>query len=115
MASQANLLHAEYDVLSSLGGYGARRAGVTGLLTNTQVAAATSAEGLVTILETVPATVHVENEITALNAQAALRRGDALGDFTDARIAAATTVEGLAQLTNAADDADSGHLGPNIV
>lgn len=115
MASQGNLLHTEYDPLSSLAGYGVRAAGVAGLLSDAEVAAATSAESLVTDLDSFPGTSHIENEFTSLNAQLALKRGDALGDFSDSRIAAATTVEEVASLTTAEDEADQRHLGPRIV
>lgn len=115
MSSQGNTLHTEYDALSALAGYGVRQAGVAGLLTDAQVAAATSAEDLVDDLDTFPGTSHIENEFTSLNAQLALKRGDALGDFSDSRIAAATTPQEVSELTTADDEADAGHLGPRIV
>lgn len=115
MASQGNTLHAEYDALSALAGYGVRQAGVAGLITDSEVAAAASAEDLVDDLDSFPGTSHIENEFTALNAQLALKRGDALGDFSDSRIAAATTPQEVSLLTTAADEADEAHLGPRIV
>lgn len=116
MASQGSgLLHAEYDELSSLAGYGVRQAGIVGTLTNAQVVAAATAEELVAILDTVPGTVHAEYEFSALNSQRSLQRGDAIGDFSDTRVAASTSVENLAEKTNAADENDLGHLGPFIV
>lgn len=115
MASQGNTLHNEYEALSALAGYGVRQAGVAGLITDAEVAAATSAEDLVEDLDSFPSTSHIENEFTALNAQLALKRGDALGDFSDSRIAAATTPQEVSLLTTAADEADLAHLGPRIV
>lgn len=116
MASQGAILHAEYDALSSLAGYGVRRAGVIGLLTNAQVVAATSAEGLEAILEAdLPGTVHAEYAVEQIQSDRALKFGDAIGDFTDTRVQAATSVEDLAEKTNAADESDLGHLGPHIV
>ena len=114
MAAQGNTLHEEYRHLSSLAGYGVRQSGIVGALTTTQVTAATSAEDLVTNLDSVPGTVHGEYDVTALNAQRALQRGDAIADFTDARVQAATTVESLAQDTEVANDPDTGHLGPRM-
>lgn len=115
MASQGALLHPENEIISAIAGYGVREAGVLGLLTDAQVVAATSAEDLETILDTMPGTVHAEYEFLALNARRSLEVGDALGDFTDARIQAATTVEGVAELTNAADEASLDHVGPTII
>lgn len=116
MASQGALLHAEYDELSAIAGYGIRRAGIAGILTNANVLSATSAESLETIVEAgIPGTVHAEYEAEALITDICLKRGDALGDFTDARVAAADTIAGLVNSTNAADDPDTGHLGPQIV
>lgn len=115
MTSLGGTQHAEYEVLSSLAGYGVRAAGVEGLLTDAQVVAATSAETLSANLDTFPPTAHAELEFQALNAQLALARGDALGDYSDVRIAAATSVQGVSLLTAAADESDLTHLGPHIV
>lgn len=118
MASQGNVLHDEYlgsGGLSQRAGYGVRQAGVAGLITDAQVVAAASAEELEVILDTVPGTVHAENELTALTSRRALERGDALGDFSDSRVAASTGYENLAEKTAAADENDLAHLGPRIV
>lgn len=116
MASQGPLLAAEYDVISSIAGYGVREAGVIGALTDAQVVAATSADDLVTDLDSPPGTVHAEYDFLVLNAQRSLQLGKALGDFTDARVAAATTVEGLAEDTNAGDETGAlDHVGPTII
>lgn len=116
MASQGDTLHHEYTALSRLGGYGVRRAGVVGILSNAQVIAATSAEDLEAIVEgDLPGTVHSEYELIRLETDLALKRGDAIGDFTDARVAAATGVENLAEATYAGDESDLNHLGPFIV
>lgn len=115
MASQGALLHAEDEIISAISGYGVREAGVLGALTNAQVVAATSAEDLVTDLDTPPGTVHAEYDFLVLNAQRSLQVGDALGDFSDARIAACTTVEEVAELTTAADESSLDHVGPTII
>lgn len=115
MAALGGTQHSEYETLSALAGYGVRAAGVAGLLSDAEVAAATSAEDLVANLDSFPGTSHIENEFTSLNAQLALKRGDAIGDFSNSRIAAATTVEEVASLTFAEDEADQRHLGPRIV
>lgn len=114
MAAQGNTLHEEYRELSSFAGYGVRQAGIVGALTTAQVTSASNAEELVTDLDSVPATVHAEHEVTALNAQRALQAGDAIADFTDTRVQAATTVESLVQDTECANESDAGHLGPRI-
>jgi hypothetical protein len=119
MASQGNVLHAEYSEpggLSQLAGYGVRRAGVVGILTNAQVVAATSAEDLEAIVQAgPPATVHAEYEVEALMTDRSLKFGKALGDFSDTRVQAATSVEDLAEKTSAADESDLAHHGPRII
>lgn len=118
MASQGNVLHAEYGEpggLSQLAGYGVRRAGVVGILTNAQVIAATSAEDLEALALAPPAIVHAEYEVEALMTDRSLKFGDALGDFSDSRVAAATSVEDLAEKTSAVDESDLAHQGPRIL
>jgi hypothetical protein len=115
MASQGNVLHVEYEEQSAMNGYTVRRAGIDGILTNAQVIAATSAEDLEAIVEAgLPGTIHSEYEVEQINTDRALKFGDALGDFSDTRVAAATSVEDLAEKTNAADETDLGHLGPQL-
>lgn len=116
MSSQGAILHTEYEQLSALAGYGVRRAGVVGILTNAQVVAAATAEELEAIVQAgPPATVHAEYDFEAIETDRALKFGDALGDFSDARVAAATSVEDLAEKTSAADESDLNHHGPRIV
>lgn len=116
MASQGAVLHAEYEELSAIVGYGIRRAGIVGVLTNANILSATSAEDLEVIVEAgLPPTVHAEYEVEQIMTDLSLKRGDALGDFSNSRVAAADTIAGLVNSTNAADDPDTGHLGPQIV
>lgn len=115
MASQGPTLHAEYEQLSTLAGYGIRRAGVVGILTNAQVIAATSAEDLEVIVEAaLPGTVHAEYAEEQIMTDLSLKRGKAIGDFSDSRVQAATSVEDLAEKTFAADG-DLTHQGQRIV
>lgn len=115
MASQGATQHVEYEEQSAMNGYGIRRAGTVGILTNAQVIAATSAEDLEVIVEAgLPGTIHSEYEVEQLNTDRALKFGDALGDFSDTRVAAATSVEDLAEKTKAADESDLNHLGPQL-
>lgn len=119
MASQGNILHSEYAEpggISQLAGYGVRRAGTIGLLTNAQVVSATSAEDLEAIVEAaLLATVHEEYSVQQLMVDRSLKFGDAIGDFTDARVAAATSVEDLAEKTAAGDESDLVHQGVEIL
>lgn len=119
MASQGAILHDEYSGaggISQLAGYGVRRAGVIGLLTNSQVIAATSAEDLEVIVEAgPPATVHDEYAFESIAVDRSLKFGDAIGDFSDSRVASATSVEDLAEKTAAADESDLAHQGPRII
>lgn len=115
MASQGATQHNEYEEQSAMNGYGIRRAGVTSILTNAQVIAATSAEDLEVIVEAgLPGTIHDEYSVEQINTDRALKFGDALGDFSDSRVAAATSVEDLAEKTTASDESDLAHLGPQL-
>lgn len=116
MAQQGDTLHSEYHNLSRVNGYGIRRAGVDGILTNANVLAATDINSLVAIAQAPPATVHAEYaEFESLETIAALRFGLAIGDFTPSRVAAALTIAGLAGQTFAADEVDQGHLGVRTI
>jgi len=115
MASQGAVLHAEYEEQSAMNGYGVRRAGVIGIITDAQVVAATSAEDLEVIVEAgLPGTIHSEYEVEQFNTDRALKFGDALGDFSDTRVAAATGYEDLAEKTEAASETDLAHHGPQL-
>ena len=116
MASQGPILHEDMREVSALAGYGIRRAGVIGILTNANVTGAATAEDLEAIVEAgLPGTVHSEYEVEQLITDRSLKFGDAIGDFSDSRVAAATSVEDLAEKTTAADEADLNHHGPRIV
>lgn len=115
MAAQGDVLHTDMHRLSDLVGYGIRRAGVDGILTNAQVLAATSADDLIVNANAMPGTVHSEYEFEAMETVKALQFGKAIGDFTNARVVAALTTAGLVNQTNAQTDADANHLGPRIV
>jgi hypothetical protein len=95
-------------------GYSLRQAGVAGYLTNTQVAAATTAEDLVADVQGAVVTPGAEADAQRQNIIAAIREGARLGDLSDTRIQAATTVEDLVQDTWASEDTAPGHLGPGI-
>lgn len=114
MASQGDLLHHEFTNLSRLAGFGVRRAGTVGLLTNAQVVAANNAEELEAIALVTPGTVHAEYDFEGIETDRSLKFGKAIGDFTDTRVQAATSYEDLAEKTYAADG-DLGQLGPRIV
>lgn len=95
-------------------GYSLRQAGIAGYLTNTLVAAATTAEDLVADVQAAVVTPGAESPAQRQNIIAAIREGARLGDLSDSRIQAATTVEDLVQDTWASEDTAPGHLGPGI-
>lgn len=100
---------------SALVGYALRQAGKQGYLTNTQVAAATTAEDLVNNVNAAVVSAGAASPSQRQSIVAAIREGARLGDLSDSRIQAATTVEGLAQETWLSSDSDTTHLGPNLV
>lgn len=110
------LLHEDARQLSALEGGNIRRTGVEGLLTSAQVVAATTAEDLVTDIETNQASglVHEETYQDSLQSIKAIRVGAALGDQSDAKIQAATSVPDLVANTFAADETDQTHIGPEM-
>jgi len=83
-------------------------------LTDAQVAAATTAEDLVSDVEGAVVDAGAEAGAQRINIINAIRRGAALGDLSDGRIQAATTVEGLVQDTWASEDPNTSHLGVGI-
>lgn len=105
----------ENQQTSALVGYAIRQAGQQGYLTSAQVVAATTIQDLVD---------DVNNAIVAPGAEAdsqrnsitrALYEGAQLGDLSDARIQAATSLTDLANLTWVSEDADTLHLGSNLI
>lgn len=101
-------LHEDARKLSALTGYGVRQAGIVALLTDAQVAAATTVEDLVANVQA--AIGHEELGNQKLQTIKALRVGAMQGEYSDARIQAATTVAGLALETWASQDGDLNHV-----
>ena len=99
---------------SQLVGLALRQAFVQLFLTNTQVAAATTAQDLIDDVNAAIVGPGSEANGQRESIVRAIGRGAALGDLSDARIQAATTVEGLVQETWASELPTS-ILGPNLV
>jgi len=100
-------------VPSQLVGFALRQAFIQLYLTNTQVAAATTAEDLVVDVQGAIVPAGSEADAQRQNIIAAIREGARLGDLSDARIQAATTVEDLVQDTWASEF-PTGYLGPTL-
>lgn len=99
---------------SELVGLALRQSFIQLFLTNTQVAAATTAQDLI---DAVNATVVGPGSEAGAQRESivrAIREGKALGDLSDSRIQAAATVEDLVQNTWASE-LRAGILGPTLV
>lgn len=112
MAAQTGL-HASEQPTSQRIGFNLRRAGVLGLYTNTQIAAATSIDDLITNINA--AVVHESNVPFKQQAIRALRFGKANGDLSDSRVQGVATYEELADLTELANNSDNSLLGPMFI
>ena len=99
----AALQHADEIDSSVLMGHNISRMGVLGLLTDTDVAAATTVDGLITAIEANIASRHVDED-WSVQGERAITIAEALGDLTDAIVVAASTVQDLVDETSA--DAD---------
>jgi hypothetical protein len=99
---------------SQLVGLALRQAFIQLFLTNTQVAAATTAQDLIDNVNAAIVGPGSEANGQRESIVRAIREGKALGDLSDARIQAATTVEDLVQDTWASD-LPANYLGPNLV
>lgn len=112
MAAQTDL-HASEQLTSARIGYALRRGGVLEFYDNTAVAAATGIDSLITTIQA--AVKHSQYDHDKLDIIQALRFGKANGDLTDARVQGAATVADLVNLTAAANDPDTNHLGPAFI
>jgi len=99
----AAIQHADEIDSSVLMGHNISRMEVLGLLTDADVAAASTVDELRTAIETNSGSVHVDQD-WSFQGDRAVVISEALGDITDAIVAAASTVQDLVDETSA--DAD---------
>lgn len=97
------LLHSSLTPLSERVGLNMREAGVLGVLTNTNVAAANTVARIRALFQAQPGTFNTQTLAAQPRFAEAFETGVQLGLFTDGNIAGLTTVEGLVDLTAAAD------------
>lgn len=92
----------EYDS-SILMGHNVSRMSPLSLLTDADVLAATTVDGLITAIEANIAGQHVDQDWST-QGERALDYSEALGDITDAVVAASSTVQDLVDATSADGD-----------
>lgn len=102
---------------SALVGYAVLQAGKQGYLTNTTVAAATSADDLIASVNSAVVSAGAASPAQRNSIARAIKEGQALGDFSDSRVQGATSPTTLAELTWVTSDPAyaTGHLGPNLI
>lgn len=104
--------------ISASVGYAILQAGKQGYLTNSGVAAATSADDLIALVNAAVVAAGAESPAQRLSIARAIQEGKNLGDLSDARVQAATSVSDLATTyTWVSDDpaaVNTGHLGVGI-
>ncbi len=98
-------------------GYAILQAGAQDYLTDTLIAAATSADDLIADVNAAVVTAGSESFSQRNSIARALKVGQGLGDLSDARVQAATTVQTLAECTWVTLDPayTTGHLGVNLI
>lgn len=98
-------------------GYAILQAGKQGYLTDALIAAATSADDLISDVNSAVVTPGGESFSQRNSIARALKVGQGLGDLSDARVQGATTVQTLAELTWVTNDPSylTGHLGVNLI
>lgn len=107
----AALQHADQIDSSVLAGHNISRMKILSLLTDADVAAASTVDELITAIENNIASQHVDSD-WSFQGERAITIAEALGDITDAIVAASTTVQQLVDETSA--DAD-GLFGPMTI
>ncbi len=106
-----------YQQQSADCGYAILQAGAQDYLTDAGIAAATSAEDLIALVNAAVVPAGSESLSQRNSIARALAIGDSLGDLSDSRVQGASTVTTLAELTWVTNDPAyaTGHLGVNLI
>lgn len=97
------LIHADEIDTSVVVGHNVHRMSVLNLLTDANVAAASTVDELIANIETNKDSLHVDADWST-QGERALTIGEALADITDAVVAASSTVQQLVDATQAGSD-----------